>query len=90
MPSELAVFPPSDPSDAGFLRFNGTTHPDASFNPTQKAVLPVFPNLTEEDRGRMTFANVGRQVAQIINLQPDIPAPVSTLASSSSSNRGNL
>jgi phenylpropionate dioxygenase-like ring-hydroxylating dioxygenase large terminal subunit len=58
VPSELAVFPPSDPADAGFLRFNGTLHPDASFNPTQKAVLPVFPNLTQEDRGRMTFANV--------------------------------
>ncbi|MFZ0269508.1 SRPBCC family protein, partial [Caulobacter sp.] len=58
VPSELASFPPSDPADAGFLRFNGTTHADASFNPTQKAVLPIFPKLTAEDRGRMTFANV--------------------------------
>jgi nitrite reductase/ring-hydroxylating ferredoxin subunit len=58
VPSELAVFPPADPSNAGFLRFNGTLHPDASFNPTQRAVLPVFPRLTAEDRGRMTFANV--------------------------------
>jgi phenylpropionate dioxygenase-like ring-hydroxylating dioxygenase large terminal subunit len=58
VPSELAVFPDSDPTDAGFLRFNGTLHPDASFNPTQRAVLPVFPKLTAEDRGRMTFANV--------------------------------
>ncbi|MDB5454761.1 MAG: Rieske (2Fe-2S) iron-sulfur domain protein [Caulobacter sp.] len=58
VPSELATFPPSDPADAGFLRLNGTTHPDASFNPTQKAVLPIFPRLTAEDRGRMTFANV--------------------------------
>jgi phenylpropionate dioxygenase-like ring-hydroxylating dioxygenase large terminal subunit len=58
IPSELAVFPDADPTDAGFLRFNGTTHPDASFNPTQKAVLPIFPKLTEADRGRMTFANV--------------------------------
>jgi phenylpropionate dioxygenase-like ring-hydroxylating dioxygenase large terminal subunit len=58
IPSELAIFPDSDPSDAGFLRFNGTLHPDASFNPTQRAVLPVFPALTVEDRGRMTFANV--------------------------------
>jgi nitrite reductase/ring-hydroxylating ferredoxin subunit len=58
VPSELAVFPPSDPADAGFLRFNGTLHPDASFNPTQKAVLPIFPGLSTEDRGRMTFANV--------------------------------
>ena len=58
VPSEQAVFPPSDPADAGFLRFNGTLHPDASFNPTQRAVLPVFPGLSVEDRGRMTFANV--------------------------------
>ena len=58
VPSELASFPEASPADAGFLRFNGTLHPDASFNPTQKAVLPVFPKLTETDRGRMTFANV--------------------------------
>lgn len=58
IPSELAVFPDADPADAGFLRFNGTLHPDASFNATQKAVLPIFPKLTEEDRGRLIFANV--------------------------------
>ncbi len=58
VPSERAVFPESDPGDAGFLRFNGTLHPDASFNPTQRAVLPIFPHLVDEDRGRMTFANV--------------------------------
>ncbi len=58
VPSELATFPDADPGDAGFLRFNATLHPDASFNPTQKAVLPVFPKLTDLDRGRMTFANV--------------------------------
>ncbi len=58
VPSELASFPESGANDAGFLRFNGTTHPDASFNPTQKAVLPIFPKLTQVDRNRMTFANV--------------------------------
>ena len=58
VPSELATFPDSGPADAGFLRFNGTLHPDASFNPTQKAVLPIFPGLSEVDRNRMTFANV--------------------------------
>jgi len=58
VPSERATFPEADPADAGFLRFNGTLHPDASFNPTQRAVLPIFPKLTEEDRGRMTFANL--------------------------------
>lgn len=58
VPSERASFPEADPADAGFLRYNETTHPDASFNPTQRAVLPIFPKLTEEDRGRMTFANI--------------------------------
>ena len=46
VPSERATFPEADPADAGFLRFNGTLHPDASFNPTQRAVLPIFPKLT--------------------------------------------
>ena len=58
VPSERASFPEAQPGDAGFLRFNETLHADASFNPTQRAVLPVFPKLTQEDRGRMTFANV--------------------------------
>jgi len=67
VPSELATFPPSDPTDAGFLRFNATLHPDASFNPTQRAVLPVFPKLTQEDRGRMTFANVPPTLSLVLS-----------------------
>ncbi len=31
---------------------------DASFNPTLKTLLPVFPKLTEEERSRMLFCNV--------------------------------
>jgi phenylpropionate dioxygenase-like ring-hydroxylating dioxygenase large terminal subunit len=58
VPSELAEFPEADPADAGFLRYNGTLHPDASFNATQKALLPIFPGLDETARGRMTFANI--------------------------------
>jgi len=58
VPSERAEFPESDPADAGFLRYNGTLHKDASFNPTQTAQMPLFPNLTDEDRSRMTFANI--------------------------------
>ncbi|HEY1427410.1 MAG TPA: aromatic ring-hydroxylating dioxygenase subunit alpha, partial [Caulobacteraceae bacterium] len=67
VPSELATFPDSDPTDAGFLRFNATLHPDASFNPTQRAVLPVFPKLTAEDRGRMTFANVPPTLSLVLS-----------------------
>jgi phenylpropionate dioxygenase-like ring-hydroxylating dioxygenase large terminal subunit len=58
VPSARAEFPPSLPEDAGFLRFNGTLHADASFNATQRAVLPIFPGLSDEARNRMTFANV--------------------------------
>lgn len=58
VPSHLAEFPDSLPSDAGFLRYNGTLHPDASFNATQKALLPIFPKLDAADRARMTFANI--------------------------------
>lgn len=58
VPSGLAEFPDSDPAEGGFLRFNGTLHADASFNATQKAVLPVFPGLSDEGRMRMTFANI--------------------------------
>ncbi len=58
VPSGRAEFPHSEPADAGFLRFNGTLHPDASFNATQRAVLPIFKGLSDEARSRMTFANV--------------------------------
>ena len=67
VPSELASFPDSDPADAGFLRFNGTLHVDASFNPTQRAVLPVFPKLTAADRRRMTFANVPPTLSLVLS-----------------------
>ena len=58
VPSNLSSFPELSGDTAGYLRYNGTLHPDASFNATQKAVLPVFPGLTQEDRQRMTFANL--------------------------------
>lgn len=59
IPSELAEFPDDLPEDtAGFYRTNGTLHKDASFNPTQKALMPVFPQLTDQERNRMAFANL--------------------------------
>ena len=56
-PSEMARFPVpwSDDSNVIF-RENGYTHIDGGFNATRKALLPVFPNLTEEERWRSTFA----------------------------------
>lgn len=58
VPSAMASFPELPASTAGYYRFNGTLHPDASFNATQKALLPVFPGLNDDERNRMLFANV--------------------------------
>lgn len=81
VPSGKAEFPESEPEDAGFLRFNGTLHPDASFNATQRAVLPVFPGLEGVARERMTFANVPPSLSLVMTsdmviyliLRPDGP-----------------
>ncbi|MGH8446866.1 MAG: aromatic ring-hydroxylating oxygenase subunit alpha [Solimonas sp.] len=58
VPSQLASFPELPADTAGYYRLNGTTHPDASFNATQKAILPIFPKLTPDERSRMVFANI--------------------------------
>ncbi|CAN5226487.1 aromatic ring-hydroxylating dioxygenase subunit alpha [soil metagenome] len=58
VPSDLARFPDLPSDSGGYYRFNGTLHPDASFNITQKALMPIFPALTAEERSRVMFANV--------------------------------
>ncbi len=58
-PSNLAAFPvPWDDRSNVIFRTNGYTHIDGGFNATTKALLPVFPDLTEEERWRSTFALV--------------------------------
>ncbi len=58
-PSNLASFPvPWDDTSNVIFRTNGYTHIDGGFNATTKALLPVFPELTEEERWRSTFALV--------------------------------
>lgn len=54
-PSDLASFPELPADTAGYFRYNQNTHADASFNPTLKALLPIFPKLTDEERHRMVF-----------------------------------
>ena len=67
IPSELAEFPEFLPEEtAGFYRTNGTLHKDASFNPTQKALMPVFPKLTDEERNRMAFANLPPSLSLVL------------------------
>ncbi|MCW5770713.1 MAG: aromatic ring-hydroxylating dioxygenase subunit alpha [Rhodospirillaceae bacterium] len=58
IPSNLASFPDMPAETAGYLRFNGTLHADAAFNATQKALLPIFPKLTDAERNRVVFVNV--------------------------------
>jgi phenylpropionate dioxygenase-like ring-hydroxylating dioxygenase large terminal subunit len=56
-PSELAAFPVEwEPTSNVIFRTNGYTHIDGGFNATTKALMPVFPKLTEEERWRSTFA----------------------------------
>ncbi len=56
-PSELAAFPvPWHDSSNVIFRTNGYTHIDGGFNATTKALMPIFPKLTEEERWRSTFA----------------------------------
>jgi phenylpropionate dioxygenase-like ring-hydroxylating dioxygenase large terminal subunit len=58
-PSNLAAFPvPWDDASNVIFRTNGYTHIDGGFNATTKALLPVFPDLTDEERWRSTFALV--------------------------------
>ena len=66
-PSDLSVFPQDLPEDtAGYYRHNGTIHADASFNPTLKVLLPVFPKLTDADRNRLMFANIPPSLSLVI------------------------
>ena len=56
-PSNLAAFPVSWDNDSNVIfRTNGYTHIDGGFNATTKALMPIFPKLTEEERWRSTFA----------------------------------
>ena len=66
IPSELATFPEVPPNSAGYLRFNGTLHQDAAFNPLQRAVLQVFPKLTVEERNRALFANLPPTLSLVV------------------------
>ena len=57
-PSNLAYWSEYHEDDAAVVRYTGFTHKDAAFNPTLKCLLPIFPNLTDEERTRMVFINL--------------------------------
>jgi phenylpropionate dioxygenase-like ring-hydroxylating dioxygenase large terminal subunit len=56
-PSELSSFPvPWEDESNVVFREAGYRHIDAGFNATHRALYPVFPDLTTEERMRSTFA----------------------------------
>jgi phenylpropionate dioxygenase-like ring-hydroxylating dioxygenase large terminal subunit len=56
-PSNMAEFPVAwDDASGVIFRTNGYIHIDGGFNATSKALMPIFPMLTEEERWRSTFA----------------------------------
>jgi len=69
VPSRLATFPELPADTAGYFRHNGTTHPDAAFNATQKAVFKRFPDLTDEQRSRMSFVNVPPTLSLVVTCE---------------------
>ncbi len=70
VPSQLSVFPDLPEDAAGYFRYNGTKHKDAGFNPTNKAILPIFPKLTDEDRNRFIFGNLPPTLSLVV--MPDM------------------
>ncbi len=56
-PSSMSEFPVPWSEDSNVVfRVAGYTHMDGGFNATHRVIMPVFPDLTEEERTRSTFA----------------------------------
>ncbi len=56
-PSIMSGFPVDSSEHSNVIfRTAGYTHIDGGFNATHRAIMPIFPELTEEDRMRSTFA----------------------------------
>jgi phenylpropionate dioxygenase-like ring-hydroxylating dioxygenase large terminal subunit len=58
-PSSMSAFPEPWTDDSNVIfRTAGYTHIDGGFNATHRVIMEVFPNLTDEERSRSTFALV--------------------------------
>ena len=68
-PSDNAEFTGWDDQDGAVVRTNRFIHIDGGFNPMQKALLPLFPSISEEERWRVTFALLPPNL--MIGLAPD-------------------
>jgi phenylpropionate dioxygenase-like ring-hydroxylating dioxygenase large terminal subunit len=54
----LASFVDLDPGEGAIWHPTGFYHPDAGFNPTTKALLPVIKTLSEKERNQVIFASI--------------------------------
>ena len=68
-PSDRSEFLPFDDDDAAIARTNGFLYPDGGFNATQRALLPIFPRLTEAERSRAVFSLIPPTLT--LGLAPD-------------------
>jgi phenylpropionate dioxygenase-like ring-hydroxylating dioxygenase large terminal subunit len=66
VPSSLASFPEVPRETAGYYRLNGSLHPNAGFNPTERSLFPVFPKLTEEEQNRLLFVNLPPSLSLVV------------------------
>lgn len=66
VPSSEAEFPELPPDSAGYYRLNRSLQPDFSFNATLRAVFPIFPKLTEEERHRLLFVNLPPSLSLVV------------------------
>jgi len=58
-PSSMSAFPEPWTDDSNVIfRTSGYTHIDGGFNATHRVIMNVFPDLTDEERTRSTFALV--------------------------------
>ena len=56
-PSSMSAFPVAWDDDSNVIfRTAGYTHKDGGFNATHRAIMEIFPDLTDEERTRSTFA----------------------------------
>lgn len=68
-PGKLASFIDFDEEDGQVMHPTGFTHEGAGFSPDQKAIFPIIPTLTKEQRSKMTIAAIPPMLT--LGLLPD-------------------
>jgi isopenicillin N synthase-like dioxygenase/phenylpropionate dioxygenase-like ring-hydroxylating dioxygenase large terminal subunit len=57
-PARNATFVEWDDDDGQIMHPTYFIHPDGGFNPTEKALFPIIPGLSEQQRSRIMFASI--------------------------------